>query len=169
MKEKFKGESRFQKAKKAVQKVLGNPDLAHSEDCLTVIFFWDDLLKGFKAEIIYQCVSLSSAISSEKIVEFGEPPSLAGTRLMEGLDFAIKFLDGRQGAKIVKLITDNAADAQKAREENKFRLIERDIRYDCIIVKDSIDAKSQRILGMGRLGQAFEASDVDSIAETLQF
>jgi hypothetical protein len=169
MKEKAKAESHFQKSIKAIQKIFSNPEPTRSQDYLTVIFFWLDLLKGFKTEVVYQNVSMGTLIDPQKLIEFGEPPSYAATRLEEGLDYAIKFLEDKQGEKIIKLITDNNAIAQKARGKNKFRFIEKEIRFDTIIVGETKNKSSPKVVGISRLGQNFEESEIDAVAKALLF
>ena len=162
-------ESHFKKAIQAIEKVFACPDSALSDVYVSVVFFWDDLFKGFRTEPVYQWVPLNSAIDPKKLVEFGEPPSLAGTSLDQGLNYAIKFLEGKQGEKIIKLVTDSAVNAQKTRDKNKFTLLEKEIRFDCIAITQRRNSFSQEVIGVSRLGQTFEESEVDAIAKDLLF
>ena len=164
MKEKVKDETHLQKTIQAIKEVLTNPDTARSEDFLSVIFFWIDVLNRFKTETIYDNVQLSTGASSEKLVEF-EPPDHAGTGLEQGLDFAVKFLAKKKGEKTIKLVTDNSINAQKAREKNIYEFYEKGIRLDCIIIGEK--RKKSATLGAGSLGQVFEVSDVDAILNAL--
>jgi hypothetical protein len=165
MKEKTKSETHFRKAIQAIRNVLTNPDKPRPEDHLTIIFFWVDLLNSFKTKIVYNNVPLSTRISPQKLDEFGEPPSYAGTGLEQGLNFAVEFLADKQGENIIKLITDNSVKAQNAREKNLFRLAEKGIRLDCIVIGEKRNASA--VVGTGSLGQVFEESDVDAVSSAL--
>jgi hypothetical protein len=165
MKEKTKDGTYFRKTTQAIKKVLTNPTKTQSEDYITVIFFWVDSFNRFKTETIYDNVRLNAGVSPEKLNAFGAPPSYAGTGIEKGLDFAANFLEGRQGEKIIKLVTDSAANSQQAREENVFRFYEQGIRLDCIIVNDAKNGR--QTLGSGALGQVFQGSDVDAISNVL--
>ncbi len=164
MKEKTKDETHFRKAIQAIEKVLTNPDTNRSEDYLTVIFFWIDVFNRFRTEIIYDNIRFSTCIRPERLDEF-DPPDHAGTGLEQGLDFAVEFLAKKQGENIIKLVTDNAINAQKAREENIYEFYEKGIRLDRIRIGER--RKDSATLGTGSLGQVFESYDVDAISSAL--
>jgi hypothetical protein len=167
MKGKDKSKSSFRKATEAIQIALTNPPATHSEVLLSVILFWDDLRKGFRTETLYESLPLKMITGAQKIVDFGEPPSLAGTRLAEGVDYIVKFLENKQGEKIVKLLTDDTAGAQRVRERNKFRLLEQGIRLDTVIIGQEKGETPKRVVGAGSLGQTFEFSEAGEIAKAL--
>jgi hypothetical protein len=167
MKGKDKSKSGFRKAIEAMKMALTSPPATYSEVLLSVILFWDDLRRGFRTETLYESLPLKMITSPQKIVDFGEPPSLAGTRLAEGVDYVIKFLENKQGEKIVKLLTDDAAGAQGVRERNKFRLLEIGIRLDTVIIGHEKGEMPKRVVGAGSLGQTFEFSEAVEIAKAL--
>ena len=165
MKEKTSDGTYFRKATQAINKILTNPTKTQSDDYLTIIFFWIDSFNRFKTETVYDNVRLSIGISPEKLNAFGAPPSYAGTGLEKGLAFASNFLEGKQGEKIIKLVTDSTANSQKAREENVFKFYDRGIRLDCIIISNAKDGA--QTLGSGTLGQVFHETDVDRISNAI--
>jgi len=165
MKEKTKDETYFRKATQAIARVLTTPGLSHTDDYLTVVFFWVDVFNRFKTETLYSNVRLNTSVSAKKLSDFGAPPNHAGTGLERGLDFATKLLEGKTGERIIKLVTDSAANAQKAREDNIFKFYDQGIRLDFIIIGKAKD--DRQVLGAGTLGQVFQESDVDAIAAAL--
>jgi hypothetical protein len=82
------------------------------------------------------------------------------------LNFATTFLEAKQGEKIIRLVTDSAADAQKAREENVFKFYDQGIRLDCIVISSAKNEKRTTI-GAGKLGQVFKESDIAAISRAL--
>ena len=163
MKEKGKFGASFEIFVEAMEKILKIPLQSHSNYRLSVVFFWVDVWNRFKFEFIYQDLPFAE-VDFGKLVKFALPDR-AGTALDRGLKVAVQFLEGKEGDKTIKMVTDNPRDAQRVLEESMFGLFEKGIRLDCVIIGEKENEKP--MLGTGNLGQVFQSVDVDVISKAL--
>jgi len=159
--------SNFEIASKAIEKVFINPDPMAKDDVLSVIIFWDEIIKGFQKEVLYENVSMSKYIDPQKLNQFGKPKRNAGTPLWDAVEFAIGFLQGRKGNKIVKLITD-AVDFPPLKKATISKLENNLIRLDCIAVGSEGNMALRKVVSDYKLGRIFESSNVEALALALK-
>lgn len=160
--------SNFELASKAIESILTNPNPMAKDDVLSVIIFWDELIKGFKKEILYRNVSMGKYINPQKLSQFGKPKNNAGTPLWDAVEYAIDFLQDKKGSKIIKLITD-AVDIPPPKDDATIsKLEERSIELDCIIVGSEGNLALGEVISNYKQGRFFESATVESLALALK-
>jgi hypothetical protein len=162
-----KGElSNFNLASKAMETVFTNPDPMAKNDLLSIIIFWDGLLRGFQKEILYKNISMSKYINPQKLSQF-ESKKNAGTPVWDAVEFAIRFLQDSQGHKIVKLITD-AVSIPPLKKRTMKKLENSSILLDCIVVGSEGTGALRKMVHNYKIGTFFESSNVESLALALK-
>ena len=126
--------SNFELAKRAIESIITNPDPLEKDDLLSVIVFWDELVKGFQKEILYENASMGTTIDPQKLSNFGKPKNNVGTPLWKAVEYATEFLKNKKGRKTVKILTDAFEIPRLRKDETISKLEESTIRLDCIIV-----------------------------------
>lgn len=160
--------SNFEIASKAIEKVFTNPNPMAKDDMLSLIIFWDEFIKGFQKEVLYENVSMSNNIDPQKLNQFGKPKRNAGTPLWDAVEFTIRFLQGRKGNKIVKLITD-AVDFPPLKNKATISKLKGNlIRLDCVAVGSEGNMAVRKVVSSYKLGRIFEGSNIDSLALALK-
>ena len=160
--------SNFELAIKAIESVLTNPDPMAKDDMLSVIVFWDEIIRGFQKEVLYENISMSTYISPQKLNQFGKPKRNYGTPLWNAVEYVSDFLQGRKGNKIVKLITD-AVDIRPLKDDATISKLENSsIQLDCIIVGSEGNLAWGKVVSNAKLGRFFESSNVESLALALR-
>jgi len=124
----------FELPLKAIENVLTNPDPRASDDQLSVIVFWDEIIKGFQKEILYENVPMGTYIDPGRLSTFGKPKNNVGPPLWDAVDYVTEFLRNKKGRKIAKIITDAYEIPRLKRDEIISKLEESSIQLDCIIV-----------------------------------
>lgn len=162
-----KGElSNFNLASKAMETIFTNPDPMAKNDLLSIIIFWDGLLRGFQKEIIYKNISMNKYINPQKLSQF-EPKKNAGTPIWDAVEFAIHFLQDSKGHKIVKLITD-AVSIPSLKKRTMKKLQNSSILLDCIVVGSEGTGALRKMVKNYKIGTFFESSNVESLALALK-
>lgn len=160
--------SNFELASKAIESILTNPNPMAKDDVLSVIIFWDEIIKGFQKEILYENVSMSKYINSQKLSQFGKPKNNAGTPLWDAVEYAIGFLQDKKGNKIIKLITD-AVDIPPLKDDATISKLEKhSIELDCIIVGSEGNLALGEVVSNYNRGRFFESANVESLALALK-
>jgi predicted RNA-binding Zn-ribbon protein involved in translation (DUF1610 family) len=167
MKEKIghSGMSSYEVASKAVNKTLMKPNPG-KDDVLSVILFWDELLKGFRKKVLMKNVLLSKRSSPFKL-SFGKPKNNAGTPIWDAVDYAIESLQGKKGKKIVKLITDAVDFPQSKKKATVSKLEKSSIELDVVIVGDNEYEALKKMIEKQNISRFFVAADVDSMVLAL--
>jgi hypothetical protein len=133
-----------------------------------VIIFWDEILKGFQKENLYENLPMSKYISPQKLNQFGKPKKNAGTPLWTAVEYAIDFLQTKKGHKTIKLITD-AVDIPPLKDETTISKLEKNsIQLDCIAVSQEDNLMLKKFANNANLGRFFEASNVESLTLALK-
>jgi predicted RNA-binding Zn-ribbon protein involved in translation (DUF1610 family) len=160
--------SNFELASKAIATVFTKPNPMPKDDMLSLIIFWDEIIRGFQKEILYENVSMSTYIDPQKLSQFGEPKKNAGTPLWDAVEYAIGFLQCKKGIKIVKLITD-AVDFRPPKDNSTISKLENSlIRLDYIVVGSEGNVELGKVVSKYKLGRLFESSNVESLALALR-
>jgi ssDNA-binding Zn-finger/Zn-ribbon topoisomerase 1 len=158
----------FELVSKAVEMVLTSPDPAEKDDVLSVVVFWNEFLRGFQKDILYDSVSLGRYVDPEKLRQFGEPKRNVGTPLWDAVEYATDFLQGKTGEKIVKLVTD-AVDIPRLKDDSKVSKLEKNsIQLDCIVVGSKGNSALGKIVGGYKRSRFFESATVDSLVTALR-
>lgn len=158
----------FELASKAVEKVLTNPNPAEKDDVLSVVVFWDEFLRGFQKDILYDSVSLGKYIDPQKLRHFGKPKNNVGTPLWEAVEYTTELLEGKNGKKIVKLVTD-AVDIPPLKDDSKLLKLEKNsIQLDCIVVGSEGKSRLGKMMDSYKRSRFFESTTVDSLAIALR-
>jgi len=163
----------FELSLKAIENVLTNPDPRASDDQLSVIVFWDEIIKGFQKEILYENVPMGTYIDPGRLSNFGKPKNNVGTPLWDAVDYVTEFLRNKKGRKIVKIITDAYEIPRLRKDEIISKLEESSIQLDCIIVGSKgklldfgeVFGKRVRTAKMVRF---FESPNLEFLVETLK-
>jgi hypothetical protein len=158
--------SNFDLASKAIENILTNPDPVSKNDLLSIIIFWDEIIRGFQKEILYENVSTSSYIDPQKLSQI-EPKKIAGTPLWEAVEFAMDFLQDKKGNKIIKLVTD-AVSTPSPKNGTMTRLEENQTQLDCIVIGSKGNVTLGNAIKNYKLGRFFESSSVESLALALK-
>ena len=160
--------TKFELATKAIENVLTNPDPEAKNRMLSVIIFWDEILKGFQKENLYENLPMSKYISPQKLNQFGKPKKNAGTPLWTAVEYAIDFLQTKKGHKTIKLITD-AVDIPPLKDETTISKLEKNsIQLDCIAVSQEDNLMLRKFANNANRGRFFEASNVESLTLALK-
>jgi hypothetical protein len=168
MKEGNGSRNNFELVSKAVEEVLTSPDPAEKDDVLSVVVFWNEFLRGFQKDILYDSVSLGKFVDPEKLLQFGEPKRHVGTPLWEAVEYATDFLQGKNGQKVVKLVTD-AVDIPSLKDDSKFsKLEENEIQLDCIVVGSEGNSALGKMVEGYKRSHFFESATVDSLVIALR-
>lgn len=160
--------SNFMVASKAIENVFTNPNPAAKEDMLSVIIFWDEIIRGFQKEIVYKDLSMSTYINPQKLKQFGKPKKNAGTPLWTAVESAIEFLQNKKGRKIVKLITDADSIPPLMDDTIISKLEKSSIELDCIIVGSKGNSELGKVVSGYDRGRFFESSNVASLTLALE-
>jgi hypothetical protein len=158
--------SNFDLASRAIENILTNPDPVSKNDLLSIIIFWDEIIRGFQKEILYENVSTSSYIDPQKLSQI-EPKKIAGTPLWEAVEFAMDFLQDKKGNKIIKLVTD-AVSTPSPKNGTMTRLEENQTQLDCIVIGSKGNVTLGNAIKNYKLGRFFESSSVESLALALK-
>jgi len=159
--------SSFELATRAIENVLTNPDPVAKDDMLSVIIFWDEILRGFQKEILYENVSMSTYINPQKLNQFGKPKKNVGTPLWDAIKYANDFLQAKKGKKIIKLITDAVEIPQLKHSERISEIQNKLTQLDFILIGSEGKTALREATGDASLGRLFEASDVESLTLAL--
>ena len=160
--------TKFDLAAKAIENVLTNPDPDAKDRMLSVTIFWDEILKGFQKENLYENLAMSKYINPQKLNQFGKPKNNAGTPLWTAVESAIDFLQTKKGHKTIKLITD-ALDIPPLKDETIISKLENEaIQLDCITVSSETNMKMKEFANNRKLGRFFEATDIESLIRALK-
>ena len=158
--------SNFDLASRAIENILRNPDPVSRNDLLSIIIFWDEIIRGFQKEILYENVSTSSYVDPQKLSQI-EPKKIAGTPLWEAVEFAMDFLQDKEGNKIIKLVTD-AVSTPSPKNGIMTRLEENQTQLDCIVIGSKGNVTLGNAIKNYKLGRFFESSSVESLALALK-
>jgi hypothetical protein len=158
--------SNFDLASRAIENILRNPDPVSRNDLLSIIIFWDEIIRGFQKEILYENVSTSSYVDPQKLSQI-EPKKIAGTPLWEAVEFAMDFLQDKEGNKIIKLVTD-AVSTPSPKNGTMTRLEENQTQLDCIVIGSKGNVTLGNAIKNYKLGRFFESSSVESLALALK-
>ncbi|MEM2143755.1 MAG: vWA domain-containing protein [Candidatus Jordarchaeaceae archaeon] len=169
MNEQIGATTKFQLAIQAIKKVITNPNPERTEDTLSVILCWTELLKGFQKEVLYKDVPMSVYVSPQKLNQFSEAKNNAYTSVDRGIEYAIQFLLGKDGDKVIKLITDGVGVEPLRVDYLTSELQKNSIQFDCIMIGD--EGKQENLkrivqnLGTGRFSIVFT---IESLVNALQ-
>ncbi len=159
--------SNFELASKSIENLFTNPDPSEKDDVLSVIIFWDELIKGFQKKILYETVSMGKNINPKKLNQFKKPRYNAGTPLRDAVEYVIGFLEDKKGKKIIKLITD-AFDISPIKDDVTISKLENNsIELDCIVV-GSKGNLIEEIVKNYKQGHFFESTDLESLVLALR-
>jgi ssDNA-binding Zn-finger/Zn-ribbon topoisomerase 1 len=158
----------FELVSKAVETVLTSPDPAEKDDVLSVVVFWNEFLRGFQKDILYDSVSLGKYVDPQSLRQFGKPKRNVGTPLWDAVEYATDLLQGKSGEKIVKLVTD-AVDIPPLKDESKLSKLEKNsIQLDCIVVGSEGNSALGKMVDAYKRSRFFESATVDSLATALR-
>ena len=156
----------FALASKAIKDVFKNPDPKAKNDFLSIIVFWDTIMKGLQKEILYEDLPMSTHTSLQKLSQF-EPKKNAGTPIWDAVEYAIDFLQKKRGYKIVKLITD-AKSIPSPKNGTMKKLENSSTRLDCIVVGSEGNVELGKAINNYELGRFYESSNTEYLALTLK-
>jgi predicted RNA-binding Zn-ribbon protein involved in translation (DUF1610 family) len=155
------GMSSYEVASEAINKILTEPNRGKG-DVLSVILFWDELLKGFRNKVLMKNVQLSKQSSPFRL-SFGKPKNNAGTPIWDAIEYAIGVLQGKEGHKIVKLITD-AVDFPRLKNNATLSKLENSsIQLDLVIAGDKGYQALEKMAEKHNISRFFAAENVDSM------
>jgi hypothetical protein len=158
----------FDVARKAIEKIFRNPNPMAKGSLLSVVVFWDEILKGFQKEILYENAPMDTQIDPQRLNVFGTPKNNAGTPLWQAVGYAIELLHQKNGQKTIKLITD-AIDTSPLKDATTVsKLKDGSIQLDCIIVGSEGNLALGQSVTDANLGRFFESKDVESLVNALK-
>ena len=160
--------SNFEVASKAIENVLTNPNPTAKDDRLSIIVFWSEFMIGFQKQVLYESVPMSEKIDPQRLNKFEKPKKYVGTPVWEGVEYATEFLKGKNGKRIIKLITD-AVEIPQPKDNTIINILtENSIQLDCLIVGSEGNMALARMIRNANLGRFFESSNVESLALALK-
>jgi DNA-directed RNA polymerase subunit RPC12/RpoP len=173
MKEGKTSQSKFDLALKAIESVITNPDPKTKDDMLSVIIFWDEIIKGFQKEVLYENMSMGEYMDPQRLYQFGKPKNNVGTPLWDAVEYTVEFLMNKKGKKMVKIITDAYQIPRLKKAETVSKLEESQVQLDCIIVgseeklRDFSDIFGDKVRN-AKMCRFFESPDLESLALALK-